>query len=244
MHVEYHNWFSSALGHDMSFKVYGHYGQPVLAFPAQEGRYYDFENFGMVEACAGLIDAGRVKIIAVDGIDWQSWTNQGAHPADRARRHEDYDRHIMQEIVPWVQNNTGLKTMWTTGCSMGAFHASNFFFKHPDAFDGVIALSGLYQPHDFVGDAGGESAYFNAPLWYLEHMTDERILNRYRNSRIVFCTGQGAFEEAMIHDTKAMQSLLERKGIPARVEFWGQDVNHDWVWWRKQLPYFLSELLL
>ena len=59
MHVEYHNWFSHALGHDMSFKVYGHFGQPLIAFPAQDGRYYDFENFGMLEACAGLVEAGR-----------------------------------------------------------------------------------------------------------------------------------------------------------------------------------------
>jgi esterase/lipase superfamily enzyme len=242
MHVEYHNWFSHALGHDMSFKVYGHYGQPVLAFPAQDGRYYDFENFGMLEACAGLIDAGRVKIIAVDGIDWQSWSNSSIHPADRARRHEDYDGHIMQEIVPWIRGNTGLETMWSTGCSMGAFHAANFFFRHPDAFNGVIALSGLYQPKDFVGEAGGEDAYFNAPLWYLEHMNDPWFLERYRNSSIVFCSGQGAFEDAMVLDTRAMQSILERKGIPARVEFWGHDVDHDWVWWRKQLPHFLSQM--
>jgi esterase/lipase superfamily enzyme len=43
-------------------------------------------------------------------------------------------------------------------------------------------------------------------------------------------------------DTRAMQSILERKGIPARVEFWGHDVDHDWVWWRKQLPHFLSQM--
>ena len=33
----------------------------------------------------------------------------------------------------------------TNGCSMGAYHALNFFLKHPDVFQGMIALSGLYR---------------------------------------------------------------------------------------------------
>ena len=72
MHVEEHAWLSPALGHDMGLKVYGHDGRPVIAFPSQEGRYWDFESWGMMDACAGLIEAGRARIVAVDGIDRQS----------------------------------------------------------------------------------------------------------------------------------------------------------------------------
>ena len=87
MHVEERTWHSPSLGHDMSLKVYGHDGRPVVAFPSQEGRYWDFQNWGMVDACAGFIEAGRMRIVAVDGIDWQTWANWDAHPGDRARRH-------------------------------------------------------------------------------------------------------------------------------------------------------------
>ena len=69
MNIEERSWFSPALGHDIGLKVYGHDGRPVIAFPSQDGRYWDFESWGMVEACAGLIDAGRMRLIAVDGID-------------------------------------------------------------------------------------------------------------------------------------------------------------------------------
>ncbi|HGK3117828.1 TPA: alpha/beta hydrolase-fold protein [Streptococcus pneumoniae] len=31
--------------------------------------------------------------------------------------------------------------MMTTGCSMGAYHALNFFLQHPDVFTKVIALN-------------------------------------------------------------------------------------------------------
>jgi len=90
MYTEYHKWHSPALGHEMELKLYGHYGQPVLVFPAQNGRWYDWEGHtGMAQALAPMIEAGRVKFFCVDGIDWQSQTNQSIPPAERARRHND-----------------------------------------------------------------------------------------------------------------------------------------------------------
>ena len=45
MRVEYFKEYSNCLNRDMEFKVYGHAGMPLLVFPAQDGRFYDFENF-------------------------------------------------------------------------------------------------------------------------------------------------------------------------------------------------------
>ena len=45
MRVEYFKEYSNCLNRDMEFKVYGHAGVPLLVFPAQDGRFYDFENF-------------------------------------------------------------------------------------------------------------------------------------------------------------------------------------------------------
>ena len=39
-----------------------------------------------------------------------------------------------------------------------------------------------------------------------------------------------------------MASLLNAKGIPHWLDVWGHDVNHDWPWWRKMLPYFLEKI--
>src|SRR6266487_4656642 len=94
--------FSPSLGHDIEYRVYGHGGQPLVAFSSMNGRFYDFENFGMVEAIAHLLDGGRVTLYTVDGIDWQSWTNQELHPSERARRHEAYDAYVAAELVPRV----------------------------------------------------------------------------------------------------------------------------------------------
>ena len=36
--------------------VFGHHGRPLLVFPAQEGRRYEWEERGMIATIAGLID--------------------------------------------------------------------------------------------------------------------------------------------------------------------------------------------
>lgn len=243
MNIEYHHWWSPYLGQEMELKVYGHAGKPILVFPAMGGRFFEFEDFGMIDSTWPFIERGRVQFFTVDSIDNQSWANYNAHPADRAKRHEDYDRYITHEVVPFVEERIGDgTTLLTTGCSMGGYHAGNFFFRHPDVFDSVIVLSGLFQLEMFVGDYRDDLIYFNSPLYYLPNLTDPLYLKRYRRSKIIICTGQGAWEEAMVADARAMEKVLRDKDIPAWVDFWGFDVNHDWPWWRKQLPYFLKHL--
>lgn len=245
MHIEYHKWWSPHLNQEMELKVYGHYGKPAVVFPAQGGRFFDFENFGMVSAIHHEIEAGRIKLFTVDSIDNQSWSNFGLHPADRARRHEDYDRYIVGEVVPFIKGHcqdTDQK-MLTTGCSMGGYHAGNFFFRHPDVFDTMICLSGLFQLRMFIGDYSDDLVYFNSPLQYLPNLNDDWYLAQYRTSNIVVCVGQGAWEDDMRADAHALKTILEQKNVPAWIDFWGHDVNHDWPWWQKQLPYYLGHVL-
>jgi esterase/lipase superfamily enzyme len=242
MRREEKRWFSGHLGHDMDVIVYGHAGQPLICFPSQDGRTTDWEGFGMVDCVADLIEDGRLMMIAVDGIDWQSWTNKAAPVHERARRHNAYHHYICDEAVPFARVESGREHVWGTGCSMGAFHAANFFFKRPDLFSSVIAMSGLYQPRLFVGEFSDEDVYFNSPLYYLPELSDPWHLELYRRSRIVFCVGQGAWEDEALEDTHQLQELLHRKGVPATFDYWGHDVEHHWYWWQKMLRHHLQVL--
>jgi esterase/lipase superfamily enzyme len=235
-------WFSERLGHDMELIVYGHAGQPLIAFPSQDGRAADWEGFGMIDACWELLEGGRLMLVAVDGIDWQSWTNASAPIEWRARRHNDYHRYVTDEVMPFVGDQSGRETAWATGCSMGAFHAANFFFRRPDLFDGVIAISGVYGTRRMLGDYSDDDVYFNSPLSYLPNLADPRHLERYRRSRIVFSVGQGAWENEAIDDTRAMQEILHEKRIPASFDYWGHDVEHHWYWWQQMLRHHLEPL--
>jgi esterase/lipase superfamily enzyme len=142
-----------------------------------------------------------------------------------------------------VRELSGRHTVWASGCSMGAYHSANLFFRHPDMVDGLLAISGVYRPVRFVGSYTDDAVYFNSPLYYLPNLEDPWFLDRYRRARIVFCVGQGAWEDDMVADTRAMQEVLEAKAIPATFDYWGHDVNHDWPWWRQMLPHHVGRLL-
>ena len=243
MKKENQKWFSPALGKTMEFNIYGHAGRPILVFPAMCGSFYEYEDFKMIEAIQQFIDDGKIILFTVDSVDSESWCNKNIHPADRAIRHNQYDDYIMHEVVPFIHNITGRTDIVTTGCSMGGYHAMNFYLRHPDVFNGVIALSGCYQLSFFVGDYCDDNVYFNSPLYFLPNCNDDWILNRYRTGQIIACCGRGAWEDEMIHDTGELARIFNEKRIPAWCDFWGYDVNHDWPWWRLQMPYFLGHIV-
>ncbi len=232
---------------DMALKIYGHWGKPFIVFPCSRGRYFDYEGLGMIAAIKGFINAGKIKLYCVDSVDEASWYNFDISPAERNARHEDYDRYIVDEVVPFIreQCRSPQERVMANGCSMGAYHAVNFFLKHPDVFEGTIALSGLYRldrPEFQLSAADLPDVYFNSPLSYLPGLTDSWFLDKYRHSRIVVCVGQGAWEAEAIEDTRYLDHWFKQKAVPAWIDFWGHDVNHDWPWWYRQMNYFLAQL--
>ena len=80
MKEEYFKEWSSCLDRDMEFKVYGHTGKPVLVFPPGCGRFWHYEFHGMVNICAPYIDAGRIQLFCIDGIDWETWECKDGNP--------------------------------------------------------------------------------------------------------------------------------------------------------------------
>ncbi|MFZ2575600.1 MAG: alpha/beta fold hydrolase, partial [Trichococcus flocculiformis] len=152
-------------------------------------------------------------------------------------------RYIIEELVPHIKHQTNHQgPMIATGCSMGGYHSLNFYLRHPDVFDSVIALSGLYDVRYFFGDYHDRNAYENSPIDYLWNLNDGWFLDKYRSGNIIVATGQGNWEEVSIKDTKKIEEALRFKNIPAWIDFWGENVHHDWEWWRVQMPYFLGKL--
>lgn len=244
MNIEHHSFHSSKLGRKMEFKSYGHAGKPMIVFPSSGGRFFEYEGFGMIEACKHYIENGLIRVYTVDSIDNETWLNKEKSVSDIAKFHNVYDAYIIDELVPFVRKHNNYDGgMIATGCSMGGYHSANFYFKHPDIFDTVIALSGIYDARFFVGENLGDfDVYINSPVDYLAQIQDNHYLENYRKGNIIICTGQGAWEEDAVRDTKALEDLLNSKSIPAWIDYWGTDVNHDWDWWRIQMPYFLSKL--
>ena len=243
MEIQYHKAYSPSLGRDMEYKTYGTSGRPLLVFPSQDGRFWDYEDFGMIAILAPYIEQGRLRVICCDSIDKETWSDEWGDGRRRSEQHERWYHYIVDELIPAVRYHDG-EQLITTGCSMGAFHAANFFFRRPDIFNAVIALSGFYHANLFFHDYCDDIVYNNSPLDFLPNMpADHYYWDMYRRSQMIFCVGQGNWEEVLLESTRRLDTLLCQKGANARFDYWGYDVAHDWDWWRKQLAYFIPQLL-
>ena len=244
MEVRYFKEWSRELDRDMEFKVYGSRGKLCFAFPPQNGRFWDFENFGMVECMRPWIEEGRIMLVCADGIDGESWSAKNDDPRHRIEMQEKWFRYITLELYSRARELGDVhgKGM-LTGCSMGAVHSGIFFFRRPDLFDTVVALSGTYNANDFIPGYMDDLIYDNSPVYFLPNMPfDHPYMELYRQSQLIFCVGQGAWEDELLAGTRALDAVCREKAIPAWFDYWGFDVNHDWCWWQKQLPYFMGKL--
>lgn len=233
----------------MECKVYGHAGRPVLYIPCQDGRFFDFENFHMAEVMSPWIESGQIMVFSIDTMDAESWSAKDGDPYWRIRRYEQWIDYITRELIPSMRAYCNERNGWdgepgvmVMGASLGATHAANLYFRFPDLFDRLLALSGIYTADYGFDGYMDEVVYRNSPVHYLANMPkDHPFIELYNRKKGVICVGQGAWEQP--DTTRRMAEICADKGIGLWVDFWGWDVNHDWPWWYKQTEYFLPYLL-
>lgn len=233
---------SPELGWSPRVIAYGSYGRPVLVFPSSEGRAEDFEGNGMVDAVRHLVDEGRVKLYCLDSWDGGSWYRHDLPLEERARRHEAYERWVVDGVVPFVDADCGgRQDMVATGCSFGAYHAANVALRRADLFPVAICLSGVYDLAVLGWGETGTSFHLNNPLRSLGAADGEHLgWLRSRLSLLLVC-GQGQWEDTTgaLDSTRAFGRLCEDRGLRVEVDLWGHDVPHDWPSWRAQLAHHL-----
>jgi esterase/lipase superfamily enzyme len=226
---------------EMPLVAYGHAGYPLLMFPTAAADYLEYERFYLIDAIKNFIESGQIRAYSINSVNRYSLLNKESHPAWKVEMLSRYDRYVTDEVLPLIRNECGADaTPLVTGASLGALLAVNTYFKHSDLFRGVIAMSGSYNIYNYLEDFYDDNVYFNNPMMYLKNLNDDYHLPRLRKAdSIVITTGQGAFEAP--DRSREFSALLHSKGIPHLLGVWGHDVNHDWVWWRKMLPYYLGK---
>ena len=249
MEIRYFKHWSSHLNRDMEFKVYGHAGRPVMFIPCQGGRFFDFENFHMVDHWAQWIEEGRCTVYSIDCIDNETYANFGGDCRWRTEQHERWYNYVVEELVPYIRHLSGQRNgydqgIMTFGCSMGAMHAANLFFRRPDLFNAVFAISGLYDSEEYFGGYMDEILYRNTLNAFLSNMPDDHYYKgMYNDRQMLFVVGQGAWEDVLLASTRRLEEVLRRKDIHAQVDYWGYDVDHDWPWWYRMVAHYAPRFL-
>ena len=236
MNRETHKGYSREMQRDTELLVFGHAGTPMIVFPTSMGKYFEYEDRGMISLLADKLDKGDLQIFCPDGIDSESWYNKQAHPHFRVLRHMQYERYIQHELIPYIRSRNQSSQLAVTGCSFGGYHAVNFAFKHPDIITHCISMSGSYDIHQFLDGYYDDDCYFNCPPDFLQGMTDDWFLSRYRQMKIVL--GTSDWDMCLDANVK-LSALLHAKSVPHWLDIFTDNSKHDWpLWQRMAVKYF------
>jgi len=226
----------------MEMLIFGHAGAKVLVFPTRCARFFEYEDSGLVNALTPKIEAGQLQLFCVDGIDAESLYAHWQAPARRMQRHADYERYLIDEVLPLLAWRNSSSCLIAHGCSLGAYHALNIACRHPGLFQKIVALSGRY---DLTWSAEGfrnlldgyydDSVYFNTPSHFLRNLTDATILAQLRRIDIVLAVGH---EDPFLTNNRQLSNTLAEKAVSHALHLWPGRA-HSARAWREMVPLYL-----
>jgi len=242
MKRDYHRWYSEHLGRDMELLVFGNAGAKVLVFPTREGRFYEYENLGLVQSLAHKIEAGQLQLFCVEGLADESFYCWWRHPADRIRRYLQYEEYVLNEVLPLMAARNSHPCTISHGCSLGGFFAANIAFRHPHLFQKLSAFSGRYDLtlsvdhfYNLFDGYYDENIYFNTPSHFLPGLTDDSRLNALRRMDIVLVIGR---EDPFLDNNRQLSRILWEKGVPNALYEWDGRA-HQGRYWRRMAPLYV-----
>jgi esterase/lipase superfamily enzyme len=226
----------------MELLVFGHAGAKVLVFPTRDGRFWEYERLGLVASLAPKIEAGQLQLYCLDSIDHESFYCFWSHPSGRIRRHMQFERYILEEVMPLMAAKNPHPCTIAHGCSLGAFHAVTIALRHPHLFQKVCAFSGRYDltmrvEHfgDLFDDYYDQDIYFHTPTHFLGQLACDWRLTHLRGMDIVLSIGA---DDPFIDNNRHLSHLLSEKNARHALHVWDGRAHHAHAW-RKMAPLYL-----
>jgi esterase/lipase superfamily enzyme len=236
MHREHHRWYSPSLGRDMELLVFGHGGARAIVYPTSMGRFFEWEDRGMVDALREQLERGWLQLYCVDSVDKESWYAREKHPVQRAERHEQFERYVLGEVLPLSESRNPTPFLITTGASFGAYHAASLAFRHPHRVNRMIGLSGLYDIREQAGDYYDGRIQAHNPSDFVLHVQDPAWLDAMRRQDIILVTGR---DDSFRENNEWLSRALWERGIGNALRLW-DGWAHDWPWWREMIVRYVG----
>jgi esterase/lipase superfamily enzyme len=236
MNREYHRWFSPSLQRDMEMLVFGHAGARVLVFPTSKGRFFQWEDSGMINALGDQLERGDIQLFCVDSVDEESWYAKWKPPGERAWRQTQYDYYLVNEVLPFTLQHNSNPYLISAGTSFGAYHAANFAFRYPQLVGRVIGLSGYYNIKNFTNGYSDDNVYFNNPCDFIQNEHDPSRLDALRHIDIILAIGR---DDSSCSNNEYFSGILWSKSIWHALRVWDGWV-HDWPFWQQMIRMYIS----
>ena len=236
MHREHVRWFSPRLDRDMDLLMFGHAGARVLVFPSSMGRYFEWEDQGMIAALGDHLERGWLQLYCVDSVDAESWYAKYKHPADRAFYHSRYDAYLRDEVLPLTHNRNQNPFLITTGASFGAYHALTFALRYPHLVGRSIGLSGVYDIREVTDGYTDSHVYpYNPAEFILGETAPDRLAAMSRMD-ITLAIGQ---DDSLRGNSEYFSGRLWSKNVWHALRIW-DGWAHDWPYWRQMIRTYIG----
>jgi esterase/lipase superfamily enzyme len=226
----------------MEMLVFGYGGARVVIFPTRQGRFFDYENWGLVDALSCAIRDGRIQLFCLDSVDSESLYCWGMPPRDRILRYNQYERYVLREVVPFTASRNPASELVSHGCSIGAYHAVNIAFRNPGLFGRVVGLSGRYDltkamgPFpDLFGGYYDTDVYFHTPNHFVPNLSEPASIERLRSMEISLAVGEA---DPFGESNRDLSIALWDKGVWHTLDFWEGEAHRAKSWKEMLQRYF------
>lgn len=226
----------------MELLVFGHAGAKVLMFPTRDGRFWQYEQIGIVGSLAEKLNAGQLQLYCIEGLAGETFYGWSRHPSERIRRHRAFEEYILNEVLPLMAQKNGHECTIVQGCSLGAFQAASLAFRHPHLFRKLVAFSGRYDLtmrveafSDLFDGYYDDEIYFQTPTHFLPGLACEWQLEKLRQLEIVLTIGDA---DPFLDNNHYLSRLLADKQINHRLHVWDGRAHKAGAW-RRMAPLYI-----
>ena len=233
---------SDSMHKDFDLSVYGTAGVPVIVFPEGDSSRTCWENNGMVDAVADLVDAGKVQLFCTDSADDMGWYATSSTAGYRLENLTAFFGFVDEVLVPYVREHAAVDALPVlAGAGSGALDATICMLRWPAEFAGLLALSGTYDARRYVGDLFTDEWAGVSPVDLADALGEDDAA--FAGKQLAFVCGTSGTERGL-ETQRELQEVLGRKDVTATFEYWGQDVTYDWVWWQKEVAQLLPSVVV
>ena len=242
MNGTHHEFYSPAIGASGAVVSYGHYGRPVLAFPSEGGKAYDWQSNGMVDAIGGCsTPAGSSSTASTPSTPPRGRTSP---PRSRsARRPTGATSRGSSTRSCRSSSTTRAARSSATGASLGAYPRRQL---RPQARRPVPARHlhvRQLRPLDLerLGRARRRGVLQQPVRLRRAHgRRPPGLAALARQPAAGLRPGHvGGHDRRAAVDPGVRRVCWPSKGIRHELDLWGHDVPHDWPSWRAQIAHHL-----
>jgi esterase/lipase superfamily enzyme len=221
--------------------VYGDKGTPVVVLPTFDSSCSAWEAAGLLDVLEEQIEAGRMRLVALDSLDDRGWY---AYHSDLAYRTEGigaYLSFLTDELPDQLCDLCATKAKpILAGCEVGATNALAAVLIRPAVFAGALLMSGVYDAREFTDGATNDVLLACSPVDLAADLTKRQVTSLSK-LRLAFVSERTP-EEWGCATQRRMQEQFDKLGIDATFEYW-DDAERAWPVWAEMVRQLLPAVV-